>query len=708
MSRQLVASTWHPAEAEEALLALARRAGLAPPSVRRVTEAAEDDSPLARAALAARSAGLEAEAVTVERSGVERLLAGCAPALLAVETDGEHVLVAVVAAGRGALDLLGPDGTVRRVGRREVVAAFVGGRDHEAIEWADDLLRRSALTRRRRRRAVDQLARQRLRGRRLDGCLLLGLPPGASFSRQLRRAGLVGDALRFVLAYAFGYALLLGSWWLLGRGVLTGRLEASWLFAWALMLAWTVPLRAVSGWSRARLIVGFGALFKRRLLQGALRLTPDEARHAGLGQFLGRVLEAEAVETMALNGGFLIVVAVIELALSVLVLTQSAAATMHLVAFAVWTAAVLLLGRAYFRRRAVWTEQRLDMTHDLIERLLGHRTRLAQERRATWHDAEDAELADYHRGSAAFDRLKASLLVVGPRGWLVLGIAALLPSFLGGGGSDAALAIGLGGTLAAYRGFAKLSEGLSHMSGAVIGWQQAAKLFAAAASGEAEGVSGGSAEEGAPPPGEAERIGLLEAHDLWFRHGDRGRDTLTGTSLTVAPGDRVLLQGGSGSGKSTLVALLAALRRPRSGLLLLDGLDPQSVGGERWRRRVVAVPQFHENHVVAGSFAFNLLLGRGWPPLPGDEEEAEEVCRELGLGDLLERMPGRLEQFVGESGWQLSHGEASRLYLARALLQDGDVVILDETFAALDPESLSLAIGCAERRARALVVIAHP
>ena len=71
-------------------------------------------------------------------------------------------------------------------------------------------------------------------------------------------------------------------------------------------------------------------------------------------------------------------------------------------------------------------------------------------------------------------------------------------------------------------------------------------------------------------------------------------------------------------------------------------------------------------------------------------------------------MPAEMLQMVGESGWQLSHGERSRLYIARALLQDCDLVILDESLAALDPENLARAMRCARARARSLVVIAHP
>ena len=57
----------------------------------------------------------------------------------------------------------------------------------------------------------------------------------------------------------------------------------------------------------------------------------------------------------------------------------------------------------------------------------------------------------------------------------------------------------------------------------------------------------------------------------------------------------------------------------------MRGLDLPTIGAQCWRRRVVAAPQFHENHVLTGSFAFNLLMGRRWPPQPGDLEEAETV-----------------------------------------------------------------------------------
>jgi len=151
----------------------------------------------------------------------------------------------------------------------------------------------------------------------------------------------------------------------------------------------------------------------------------------------------------------------------------------------------------------------------------------------------------------------------------------------------------------------------------------------------------------------------LLAKGLSFRYREHGRLVLQDCSLQIYHGDRILLEGPSGGGKTTLAAVLSGLRVPESGVLLLRGYDRPSLGGEAWRQRVVVAPQFHENHVFTETFGFNLLLGRRWPPTPEDTQEAEAICRELGLDDLLARMPSGWQQMVGESGWQLSHPMAS-------------------------------------------------
>lgn len=100
-------------------------------------------------------------------------------------------------------------------------------------------------------------------------------------------------------------------------------------------------------------------------------------------------------------------------------------------------------------------------------------------------------------------------------------------------------------------------------------------------------------------------------------------------------------------------------------------------------------------------------MGRRWPPERADLDEATTVCQELGLGPLLERMPAGLGQTGGETGWRLSQGERARLCLARALLADHDVLILDEPLGALDPQTARRVLDVVSRRARTLVVISQ-
>jgi ATP-binding cassette subfamily B protein len=379
----------------------------------------------------------------------------------------------------------------------------------------------------------------------------------------------------------------------------------------------------------------------------------------------------------------------------------------------------VLLGVRYYRRRRWWTNERLEMTNDLVERMLGHRTRLAQEARARWNEGEDQALERYLRASEDLDRRTAALQVLVPRGWFVVGLLGLAPAFLAGNRSTTAVAVGIGGVLLAYRAFGSLVQGLEKLAAAAIAWERVELFWRAATRrepiGQPELVVAASADpiptaqparNGAPVS--ANRRVLLDARDLVFRYRDRGNAVLQGVAVQVRAGDRLLLEGSSGGGKSTLAALLAGARVPESGLVLLDGLDRETLGAERWRGRIVIAPQFHENHVLMGTFAFNALLGRAWPPRHGDLEQAEQVCRALGLGDLLDRMPAGMQQVIGETGWQLSQGEKSRMYLARALLQNADVVILDESFGALDPATLRQCLTFVLQTAPTLIVIAHP
>jgi len=495
----------------------------------------------------------------------------------------------------------------------------------------------------------------------------------------MRDSGLPRLVGLFALAYALDYALFVLSWWLLGRGVLERPIDFRFLYAWALVLASMLPFRMLSTWSAGAIAVRAGELLKRRLLLGAMRLAPDELRADGAGRHLARVFESEAVETLALGGGLLSFAASIELLVALGIVTLGAGAVLE---GALLAAVLLLFGflaRRYFEERRRWTDARLEISHDLVEKMVGHRTRLAQERPERWNGREQEELASYGELSRRVDRLYSWIQAL-PRFYLplgILGLAAAQPNL-------ERLAVGLGGAILASRAMTKLADGFSDLVDAAIAWKRVAPLFHGAAR-ERGLVEPALAANGRP---------VVQARGISFRYPRGSRAVLESVGFELAQGDRVLLTSPSGGGKSTLVSLVNGLRKPSTGTLILGG-------------RVATAPQFHENHVFTESFAFNLLMGRAWPPSGADLNEAEALCRELGLGELLEKMPGSMNQMVGDTGWQLSHGEKSRLFLARALLQGSDLVLLDESFAALDPENLRKALLTARERASSLVVVAH-
>jgi len=496
--------------------------------------------------------------------------------------------------------------------------------------------------------------------------------------RLLARHVHLGRRLALVVtAHAAMYAVFLAVWAVVGGAAARGELTGDVVVVGTGLLLALAPLRALATWSAGTTTVEAGALLKRRLLGGILAVDPDSMRHRGAGQLLGLTLEAEAMETIALTGGYAVLLGTAELAAAAVAIVAGVPAQMLLLLLAAWVAAGGVVTYAYLRHRQAWSRSRLLLTHTLVERMVGHRTRLAQEGPALRDlTAERQALAGYEREARVMDRAAVVLGAVVPRGWMVAAFVVVLVP-LPAGADPVRTAASLGGVLLAFHALEKLAFGVAQLTDAIIAGNQVGTLLRATSPSPTPIAN-------TPTPVALEAVSY--AYD--------GRVVLRDVSLAVRPGDRVLLQGPSGAGKSTLAALLCGTRAADSG----------TVTGSS---AVTTAPQYHENHVFAASFAFNLLLGPSWPPAGSDLQAAWTICDELGLGPLLATMPGGMEQPVGEVGWQLSHGERSRLYVARALLTDARVIVLDEAFATLDPETLRQTLTCVLTRAPALVVIAH-
>ncbi len=694
-TREVEIAAWPSSRLGDAMAALAARAGLVASAADPVNPAAFSSGVEAAAWMErhAKLLGCEAEPIETTLADLDHELLAAYPALLRVFDDA---FLAVLDARAGTLRVLTPVLRVERLPLAQVCDLIREPLERPSRAEIERLLGDTRVPAGRESKTVRLLVREQLRETRFNQCWILRSPPGARPMRWLREPRALRNLGRLIAAHTFQYLLWVASWAILGRLSFEGRMQRGWLLAWALLLLTLVPFRLLTTWLQGALAIGVGGILKRRLLCGAMRLEPEEMRHQGIGSFLGQVFEAEAVETLALSGGVAGLLAVIELIVSGFVLGRFA------ILLLVWCSIAAMLAWKFLRQYQHWTNTRMQMTQELIEAMVGQRTRLAQLPPQQWHEAEDRLLSRYLETSASMDGSAAWLMAAIPRGWLLAGLGCLVPGIVGGRSSPAEIAIALGGTLLAFSAFKRLTGSFADLAGAWVAWKRIGSLFRAAARPERLGevfASGRAAEI-------SEKV--MDADRLTFRYRDTGNPALQACSLAIRRGERILLEGPSGGGKTTFASLLSGLREPESGLLLVNGLDRRILGDQRLRQHVAAAPQFHENHILTETLAFNLLMGRGWPPTPTDMRDADAVCRELGLGDLLDRMPSGLQQMVGEGGWQLSHGERSRIYIARTLLQSADLVILDESFAALDPENLRTSLGCTLQRSKTLMVIAHP
>ena len=669
--------------------------------------------------IAAAQLGLEVETVESSYTEVEQMVRSAGPALLRLPGDGEPAFLVLLKGGWWRMSIIAPDLSICRFPPKRIRDALTYEIEAPLVTPINQLLTEAGVPKQRRAKAQAAILREQLSSVQIKGCWLLRLSPAVNFWQQMRHARLPHYTLKIIGLHFLLQGINAVGWWMMLQGALQGHFERAWLLAWGLILFTTIPIQIMMTWWQSLLTIGMGSLFKQRLLYGTLQLHPEEIRHQGIGQFLGRVMESEAVEGLLLGGGFAAVIALIEIITAAVVLTVGTGGGLHAILLLLWMILTFLIGWRYFKYSNSWSTHYRHMTNDLVERMVGHRTRLAQEDHQHWHDEEDQAIARYLKISEGLDKIGIQIGAFINRGWLIVGLSGIAYTFIVNPSSPEQLAVSLGGIMLASKALNSLVGGMQTVIGLMNAWGEVAPLFHAATRGRSGDTPVSvmlpdtppaplSMADDTPSKEKIHEQPILVARDLFFRYRDYGQPILRGCSLRINKGDRLLLEGPSGGGKSTLAAIVVGLRSPESGLLLLHGLDQHTLGTEEWRRRVVSAPQFHENHVLTETFSFNLLMGRQWPPSPEDLEEAEIICRELGLGDLIDRMPAGFQQMVGESGWQLSHGERSRLFMARALLQKADLIVLDESFAALDPENLQRALHCVLNRAPALLVIAHP
>ena len=185
--------------------------------------------------------------------------------------------------------------------------------------------------------------------------------------------------------------------------------------------------------------------------------------------------------------------------------------------------------------------------------------------------------------------------------------------------------------------------------------------------------------------------------------GDPDRDVLHSISLSIAAGETVAIVGPSGSGKSTLASLVPRLYDPTHGVVRIDGHDVRNLTGTSLRSAIGVVSQ--DPHLFHESIESNLRYARP----TATHTEIVEACRRARIHDVIDALPDGYATVVGERGYRLSGGEKQRLAIARLLLKNPAVMILDEATSHLDNESEALVQSALDEalRGRTAIVIAH-
>ena len=173
--------------------------------------------------------------------------------------------------------------------------------------------------------------------------------------------------------------------------------------------------------------------------------------------------------------------------------------------------------------------------------------------------------------------------------------------------------------------------------------------------------------------------------DIAFRNVtfayEEGKPVLHGISFESKPGTVTALVGSSGSGKSTIISLICGFHTATTGQILVDGIDLSTIRLSSYREQLGVVLQ--ETFLFDGSIRENILFSRP----NATEEQLLEACRIARVDEFAERFPERYDTIVGERGVKLSGGQRQRLSIARAILADPRILILDEATSSLDSES---------------------
>ena len=206
-----------------------------------------------------------------------------------------------------------------------------------------------------------------------------------------------------------------------------------------------------------------------------------------------------------------------------------------------------------------------------------------------------------------------------------------------------------------------------------------------------------------PKPGQEPRGASVELKDVTYRYAPDAPAAVYHLSLKADRNEIVAIVGPSGSGKTTVAGLISRFFDPQEGQVLIGGVDARQISKETLMRRVAYV--FQDSRLLKRSIADNLRIAKP----DAAENEMMEALQKAQCMDIIERLPEGINTVLGSKGTYLSGGEQQRIAIARAMLKNADVVILDEASAFADPEcEAQVQLAFQEMaRGRTVIMIAH-
>jgi ATP-binding cassette, subfamily C, bacterial CydC len=510
------------------------------------------------------------------------------------------------------------------------------------------------------------------------------------------------SAVLSALAVGFGVSLITTAGYLISRAAeqppilsLTMTIVAVRFFALARPLARYLE-RLVSHDDALRALGRIRARFYERIEP----LAPAQLEGYRRGELLGRMVgDVDSLQGVYLRGLVppLVALAVGAASVGVTAAVLPAAAAILSVGLVLAGLVVPLLAgavnRAAGRRQA---PARAELTAELVEVLRGAPELVVygrEEETLARVRSRSRELARLGRRDALAAGLASALSIL-IAGLTVAGVLAVAVSAHATDTLDRVLVAALALlALASFESVAPLQETARELSSTLAAGRRVLELM------DREPAVQDPAEPLPPPSGRA----TVALEQVTARYAPREPPALNGFDLRLDPGRRIALVGSSGAGKTTVTNLLLRFLDPEVGRVTLAGRDVRDLGQRDVRATFALAGQ--NAYVFGSTIRANLSLARP----SATDDELWDVLRRARLADWVSSLPDGLETLVGEEGTQLSGGQRQRLTLARALLSDAPVLLLDEPTAHLDPETADALVRdvFAAADGRSVLLITH-